>query len=156
MAGAWGGYGALCFVNPRILETMTGLKMAPDMHWAFPVEAQAMYGGLQVAIGFTALACALTSGPGKKQRTVETLRTFSYLMTGIGLSRLIAMVMAGRSVVPTWRPADHMRVYAEGIGALLPEKYNANAMWYFELPFGILAHFLMRREQASGKREKSL
>jgi hypothetical protein len=42
----------------------------------------------------------------------------------------------------------------EGLSAVLPEQYNSNAMWYFELPGGLLAYYCMRQEAADAKSRK--
>jgi hypothetical protein len=55
---------------------------------------------------------------------------------------------------PTWRVSDHLRVMNEGLSAVLPEQYNSNAMWYFELPGGLLAYYCMRQEAADARSRK--
>ena len=102
-----------------------------------------------MAIGWLALSCALSAGQNKKTRTIETLRVFGVLMTGLAVARLTAIAQQGRSLMPSLDPRDHIRVATEGLYTMLPEKYNANAAWFFELPGGVLSFYFMRKEEES-------
>jgi hypothetical protein len=113
---AWFAYGVCCLVHPSVLELMCGMRLASDVHWGFLTEVQAMYGGLQMGFGATALLSWHAARNGctrqTQQRVIETLRSFAVIMTVLGLVRGGAILQRGKSLecvgglcVRTARPA---------------------------------------------------
>mmetsp|Transcript_6555 Transcript_6555/g.7934 ORF Transcript_6555/g.7934 Transcript_6555/m.7934 type:complete len:158 (-) Transcript_6555:35-508(-) len=141
MAAIWMGYGSYCFVKPNILELMCGMRVK-ESDKSTGLEIQAMYGGLQFAVGFQALM-TLLNGDKKPYQVVGTLRTFVYLFFGLGLSRALAIFLSGRSQIPR----VSLKVLTEGLEVLLPKYYNQNATWIFEIPGGLIAYYLLLIEE---------
>ncbi|GMV68067.1 MAG: hypothetical protein AMXMBFR76_05060 [Pseudomonadota bacterium] len=51
----FGGFGLLCLLYPELPTTMTGIDLATQ---TAQIEAQAVYGGLQLGLGVLLLCCA--------------------------------------------------------------------------------------------------
>eukprot|EP00756_Hemistasia_phaeocysticola_P066510 Hpha_TRINITY_DN927_c0_g1::TRINITY_DN927_c0_g1_i1::g.156342::m.156342 len=138
----WTSYGAWCFFYPvYTVERFFGLKLARDAHWGVAPELAAMYGGLQMGVGLNGLYAALYD-KANRGGGIATLRSFMLAMGMLGILRLLAVLRQRKSIVP----ALTLRVLTEGLDALLPEFYNANAIWFFELPGAVIAYILMKRE----------
>lgn len=144
MGAAWTGYGAYCFIDPHVLETMAGMKLDErTTHWGFVPELRAMYGGAQIGLGLFALftlrsLLAPNNAETKRVRAATALRAFGWVMGSLGVARVAAVVAAGQSL----KPAVSLAVFTQGISVLLPEHYNANAAWLFELPWAAAGHIL--------------
>lgn len=82
----WIPYGLYCFAQPGYLEGAAGVAAASATG---RVELQAMYGGLQVAIGALALAGAL--GEGLRR---PALVAIAFLAAGLFLARAVAALGA--------------------------------------------------------------
>mmetsp|Transcript_7255 Transcript_7255/g.9192 ORF Transcript_7255/g.9192 Transcript_7255/m.9192 type:complete len:158 (-) Transcript_7255:82-555(-) len=141
MSAIWMGYGSYCFFRPRVLEDFCGLKVGESHESTIP-EIKAMYGGLQFAVGLQAFTTLLDGGKDLSS-LLGTLRTFVFLFFGLGLSRAVAIIQQGKSQMPR----VSLKVLTQGLEVLLPEFYNQNATWIFEIPGGILAYYLWKLEQ---------
>lgn len=81
------GYGLLCFFYPGFVATLVSLEPTDE---AALVELRAMYGGLQVAIGLTALTGTLVAD---LRRSVLLMTLF--LLGGLALARVLGVTLHG-------------------------------------------------------------
>ena len=81
----WGVYGVYCFLDPVALSEFAGVAVTNS---AGMVELKAMYGGAQMAIGFSCLLALM-----KPEFTKTTLFMQLILVTGLGTARLLAMII---------------------------------------------------------------
>jgi hypothetical protein len=117
-AAVWICYGGWLFFDP------TGLRYAGFelTHWSAIVEVQAMYGAVEIVLGFFALLGVL-----KPQRYMHPALLLWFLIySALVLGRLVGIGMWDGS-------------YALSFGAdALPDSYNPGALWVLEAPFAIL------------------
>ena len=123
----WVCYGLLCFCKPSLLDTLAGLGGG----WAAEAEIVSMYGGAQFSIGLFGLLCS--RGTDAEARSGVLLN--ACLMLGLAISRAMAVVRAGKPLMP--RVATSLEGLTDG--SLFPEAYNADGVWMYELPAGLLA-----------------
>ncbi|MFQ3323546.1 MAG: hypothetical protein ACI90U_001369 [Pseudomonadales bacterium] len=78
-------YGTMCFVDPTTAANLVGFSLG---YTSGPVEVMAMYGGMQLAIGFysTVKAKDALSAP-------HGLEVLAVLMGGLGIARLIGLTI---------------------------------------------------------------
>lgn len=112
----WIGYGAYVFYAPEFLAEMTGMQFTTTVA---RVEAQAMYGGLQIALGFLAVLGAWKP----KHYQLVNLRAWPIIMLGLILGRGIGLLLNG------WQ-------------AEAPGYYNIWALFGFEIPAFIVFLYL--------------
>jgi hypothetical protein len=82
----WIPYGLLCFLQPAMLASIAGVAATTATG---TIELQAMYGGLQIAIGGVAILGLLR--PADRLTLVTAL---GILAAGLGTARLFAMFAA--------------------------------------------------------------
>lgn len=144
----WSGYGLYCCFDPLILIKFAGMQLGKDSNPGFVDELRAMYGGCQMAFGLTAIVSYLKD---KRSDGIATLRAYALVMFTIGLTRLLSLIQSKKSVLPM---LSH-RVLFEGLQVLLPQYYNSNAIWFFELPGGVAAYLCMKHEEEKEKEERT-
>jgi hypothetical protein len=86
---AWGGYGIFCFVSPEQLATIAGVTT--QAAWGV-TELRAMYGGVQMAIGASALLGAIRPAWTRWALQVQLL-----VFLGLVPARVLSAVMGGDS-----------------------------------------------------------
>ena len=80
-------YGIYCFVDPAFLAPFAGVAATTTTG---TIEIQAMYGGLQAGFGALALFGAL-----RVEHLRSVLLSTAFLVTGLGLFRLLGAMRAG-------------------------------------------------------------
>ncbi len=87
LALVWTPYGAYCFLNPAILESFAGVAA---QNATAAVELRAMYGGLQIAVGLSALLALL-----RPAFVAHALYLQLFVVGGLALSRSLAAAIDG-------------------------------------------------------------
>lgn len=106
-------YGAACFINPALLESMAGILSTNS---TASTEIRAMYGGVQIGIGMFYCFTAVL-----KHHLKTTVLLHTVLFSAVVLTRSLGIFLDGGS----WSPFG-------------PEAYNAAALWLFEIPVFII------------------
>ena len=117
-ATIWIIYGSWLFIDPKGLS-YAGFEFK---HWSPVVEVMSMYGAVEVALGLFALHGVLKP----KKYMHSALFLWFMIYTALVVGRLCGLYIYDGS-------------YAVSFGAhVLPDSYNAGALWFLELPSAIL------------------
>jgi len=119
----WLGYGLFCGLMTEQVGGIVGYDLS---YWGGMVEAKAMYGGAQVAIGLFCLLGLINASEYAKPAVM-----FSFIaLSSLALFRLIGLLTIG-----------------PGLGLDFEDPlngYNSGALWFFEVPFAVMAFLLLR------------
>lgn len=132
LAAFWSIYGLVNLIYPETLTFVAGLGQD---NWSAAIEVRAMYGGLELAIGFLCI--------------LGLIERFNFLRAALVVNTALMLgLVAGRFVGLLIDGPDGLESMKVGFGLEnITESYNAGALWFFELPSALIGIYLLGNRQ---------
>ncbi len=130
----WLLYGIANIIAPSTLSYVSGLDQSS---WIVAAEVRAMYGGLEWGLGlFTLLGLC---------------PAFNYERAAVLLNAIVLSALAVTRAAGILIDGPGLEGLAISFGMdNIPLSYNSGALWFFEVPFGILGFLLISKTKKEG------